>query len=108
MRMDDLDGELYSADGGIGQLRDSEELFSFAGDIVSCRGVILDEIDECIKDPGEIPSGHIFQPPDPDAFYKFQEWTAAIPKIYENRENNPYDDPLQAAIAMFNGDVTSA
>ncbi|KAL2878227.1 hypothetical protein SGCOL_006478 [Colletotrichum sp. CLE4] len=108
MRMDDLDGELYSADGGIGQLRDLEELFSFAGDILSCRGVILDEIDEIIDDPGEIPSGRTFQPPDPDAFYKFQEWTAAIPKIYQNREDNNYTDPLQAAIAMFHGDVTPA
>ncbi|KAK1467029.1 hypothetical protein CMEL01_11022 [Colletotrichum melonis] len=106
--MDDLDGELYSADGGIGQLRDFEELFSFNKGILDCRGVILDEIDEIIEDPGRMPSRHVFHPPDPDAFYKFQEWTAAIPKIYQDREANPYDDPLQAAIAMFHGDVTSA
>ncbi|KAE9566901.1 hypothetical protein CGMCC3_g16960 [Colletotrichum fructicola] len=73
MRMDDLDGELYSADGGIGQLRDFEKLFSFNKSILNYRGGILDEIDEIIEDPGRIPSGHIFQPPDPDAFYKFQE-----------------------------------
>ncbi|KAL0778925.1 hypothetical protein CaCOL14_005183 [Colletotrichum acutatum] len=108
MLMDDLDGELYSADGGVGQLRDFEEFFSFNKGIINCRGVILDEIDDIIKDSGEMPSGHIFQPPDPDAFYKFQEWTAAIPNIYKDREANPYDDPLQAAIAMFHGDVTSA
>ncbi|KAI8239267.1 Cytochrome P450 monooygenase 1 [Colletotrichum sp. SAR 10_96] len=73
MRMDDLDGELYSADGGIGQLRDFEKLFSFNKSILNYPGIILDEIDEIIEDPGRIPSGHIFQPPDPDAFYKFQE-----------------------------------
>ncbi|KAF4783241.1 hypothetical protein HER10_EVM0007741 [Colletotrichum scovillei] len=71
--MDDLDGELYSADGGIGQLRDFEELFSFNKGILSCRGVILDEIDEIVEDPGRMPSRHVFHPPDPDAFYKFQD-----------------------------------
>ncbi|GKT53945.1 heterokaryon incompatibility protein [Colletotrichum tofieldiae] len=108
MFMDDLDGELYSADGGVAQLRDSDELFSFDVNILQCRGVILDKVRVVVDDPGELPQNFAFYPPDPDTFYKFQEWSVAIQKIYEDRELGPYKDPLQAAISMFHGDVLSA
>ncbi|KAK2031001.1 HET-domain-containing protein [Colletotrichum zoysiae] len=108
VRMDDLDGELYSADGGVAQLRDSNELFSFDGHVLQCRGVILDRIGEIIDSPGELPQNFRFLPPDPDTFHKIQEWPLAIHKIYENQEPSPYEDPLQAAVSMFHGDVPSA
>ncbi|KZL67478.1 heterokaryon incompatibility protein, partial [Colletotrichum incanum] len=108
MLMDDLDGELYSADGGVAQLRDSDEFFSFDGNILQCHGVILDRAEVVFDDQGELPQTFAFHPPDPDTFYKFQEWSVAIQKIYEDRELGPYTDPLQAAISMFHGDVLSA
>ncbi|KAF0330698.1 heterokaryon incompatibility protein, partial [Colletotrichum asianum] len=57
--------------------------------ILDCRGVILDELDEIIEDPGRIPSGHISQPPDPDAFYKFQD--ARLNKTKEQNAWHNYD-----------------
>ncbi|KAK1961610.1 hypothetical protein LY78DRAFT_721720 [Colletotrichum sublineola] len=94
MCMDDLDGELYSADGGVAQLRDSDDLFSFVGNVLQCRGIILDNIGMVVDGPCELPKDFVFLPPDPDTFHKSQELS-------------PYKDPLQAAVSMVHGDVPS-
>ncbi|KAI1082312.1 heterokaryon incompatibility protein-domain-containing protein [Whalleya microplaca] len=84
-----------------------QEFFDFEGHVLKCTGVILDQISVVFDDP-KLPRGFLSQPPDPKTYYKYHYWLHKIEEFFEANSLTTYEDPLQAAIAMFHGDVPAA
>lgn len=106
--LDDMDGEIYAADGGMTRDSFDEPLFHFKGDALHCTAVILDQIKFIFDEPPEIPGGFLFPSCDPFSYYKFQIWTPQIAEYCTSNNLTTYSDPLQAATAMFHGDSPAA
>lgn len=106
--VNDQDGELYAADGGMNRDSSDELLFHFEGDVLHCTAVILDQIKFIFDEPPEMPTDFSVPPSDPLGYYKFQIWTAEITRYCASNVLKTYEDPLQAATAMFHGDNPAA
>jgi hypothetical protein len=106
--LDDQDGALYSADGGMNRDSFESPLFSFEGSIFRCTGIIIDQVKLIFDDAPDIPAGTRFPPCDPESNWKFRYWTDAIDNYYQKHDLTTYDDPLRAAWAMFHADNIAA
>ncbi|KAF2161345.1 hypothetical protein M409DRAFT_28381 [Zasmidium cellare ATCC 36951] len=106
--LNDLDGKLYNADGGVNRDSFDEPLFTFEDNVLHCTGVILDQIKLIFEEPPEMPKHYRVPACDPISYYKFQTWTAELARYCTSNGINTYNDPLQAATAMFHGDSPSA
>ncbi|KAF6815136.1 hypothetical protein CPLU01_14224 [Colletotrichum plurivorum] len=112
-RMGDLDGELYSADGGVAGLPGGERFFRFEDGVLECRGIVVDVIEAIgYKPPTKTkcsPGCTSFHPPWLTDLSNFENWRQMIPHFFEkNQGKSRYEDPMQATVAMFHGDVPSA
>jgi hypothetical protein len=108
LALDDLDGKLYTADGGMNRESFERPLFGFKGNVLCCTGLIIDQIEHVLDDAPEIPDGTAFPRCDPESNWRFRCWTEEIENYYTRRELTTYDDPLRAAWAMFHGDSAAA
>ncbi|EMC93900.1 hypothetical protein BAUCODRAFT_75181 [Baudoinia panamericana UAMH 10762] len=113
--VDDLDGALYSADGGMKRTDSTVDipLFELKDDILHVTGIILDRISFFLEAPGEVPAGMAFPPCDPPSYYRAMMWTKAFYLHYKSKTpetgtKNPYPDAFRAALAMFHGDLPSS
>ncbi|GAB7360474.1 hypothetical protein MBLNU230_g8426t1 [Neophaeotheca triangularis] len=108
--VDNLDGPLYSADGGIKPDDLQFPLFSISNTALTCSAIIPDRVSHIITPLLEIPSDIAFPPCDPYAYFALHHYTRAIPAWYTTHPAyaNPYSDTLQAATAMLHGDVPSS
>ncbi|KAF2640838.1 hypothetical protein P280DRAFT_400069, partial [Massarina eburnea CBS 473.64] len=107
--LDDQDGALYSADGDMNcDSFDNHPLFSFEGNTLHCTGTIIDQINFILDDAPEIPTGTKFPRCDRESNWRYRCWTEELERHYKKKELSTYDDPLQAACAMFHGDMPTA
>lgn len=106
--VDDLDGELYAADGGMAHETFHSPLFTFDRDVLHCTGVILDQINLVFSHLPEMPQHMTFPRCDPESYIKFQQWTVVIDQHFTANSLTVYDDHSRAATAMLHGDVPAA
>ena len=106
--LDDLDGKLYSTDGGITRDSFDSPIFYFENSILHCQGIIIDQIKINFEDAPAIPDGTGFPRCDPESYWKFRFWTQQLKEYYSEHELTIYDDPVRAAWAMFHGDNIAA
>jgi hypothetical protein len=103
------DGELYSAEGGMKRDSVSSPLFEFDGEVICCTGIIVDQIDHILPPPPGITISTCIPPWNPPTYHAFWHWMATIAIYFSGRPDlATYDDPLQAATAMFHGDTVVA
>ncbi|KAF1948636.1 hypothetical protein CC80DRAFT_599520 [Byssothecium circinans] len=104
--INDQDGALYSADGGLHRdsFEDHHSLFHFENGTLFCTGIVVDQIKLILDDALEIPDGTRFPPCDPESNWRFRCWTEELANYYGKYELTTYEDPLRAAWAMFHGD----
>lgn len=106
--VEEQQGKIYSADGGVVHETLGCPLFSFEGNILNCTGLIIDQVESILADPGE-PSGKSVPPIHPNASqWKFWCWVTELNRHFHTLGLDIYDDPLRAAWAMFHGDSTAA
>ncbi|EON95709.1 putative heterokaryon incompatibility protein [Phaeoacremonium minimum UCRPA7] len=107
--MDDLDGAVYSADGGMTLDKASNEpFFTFEGDALYCTGIILDNIATFLGDLPAFPKDMQFPMGDPQTYFRYVTWMEKLDNFYKDSNVAIYEDPMQAAKAMFHGDLPSA
>lgn len=106
--LEDQDGKLYSADGGMTYDAFDNPIFDFENGILHCQGIILDQIKVILEDAPAFPFGTSFPRCDPESNWKFRVWAEQIKEYYHKHELKTYDDPLRAAWAMCHGDSTAA
>jgi len=106
--MDDLDGELYAADGGVRCEAPNSPVFEVDGDILLATGIVLDEIKLTFDNPPKISKMMRFPDCDPESYHKFMYWVATIERYYATNSLTIYNDPCRAATAMFHGDLEAA
>jgi len=106
--LEDQNGELYSADGGMNGDSFDSPLFCFDGNVLHCTGLIIDQIKMIFDDAPKVPVGPIFPSYYPDWKWKFHYWTHEIKDHFRKNGLATYEDPLRAAWAMLHGDNCAA
>lgn len=96
--MDDIDGKIYWADGGVSQEPGTGKFFAFDGDTLHCTGIILDRLIGVL--PSDAGSSSVSS--------KVSDLVAANRQFHKTDEHSPYDDGEQAVMAMAHGDVIAA
>ena len=106
--LDNQDGKLYSADGGMDCCSPNSPFFFFDNRALNCTGVIIDHITYFFEVPPDIPAGTEFPRSDPTSNWQFRCFAKTIESDYQSLGVTAYDDPLRAAWAMFHGDSIAA
>ncbi|EUC44606.1 hypothetical protein COCMIDRAFT_37595 [Bipolaris oryzae ATCC 44560] len=105
--VDDQQGKLYAADGGITRDTFEDTLLHFQDNVLHCTGLIIDQVGAILQQPPQISSETVhLQSGDPD--WEFHCWTIELTQHFRNFGSSIYDDPLRAAWAMCHGDNTAA
>lgn len=102
--VDSQDGPIFAADGCMSQKNLPGRYFDFDGDVLSCTGIILDSIKLIFEDAINPPEGWRFHPPDLMSHWKAHLWGNELQNLFIENRLITYDDPLQAAWAMFHSD----
>ncbi|KAI9150472.1 Heterokaryon incompatibility protein [Paramyrothecium foliicola] len=95
--LNDLDGRLYSADGGLEDNKPEKALFSFHDKKLICTGLIFDVLKTIV-----------FHGQEDSASKILSTFKAAVQEFYSRHDKCPYDDSYLAVYAMSHGDVVSA
>jgi hypothetical protein len=101
--IDDQDGKLYSADGGITEDTLETPIISLQGKALHSTGVIVDQIELILEDAPDIPAGTA-----PKSNWRAHYWAYKIEEFYRKQNLTTYSDFTRAAWAMFHGDSVGA
>ncbi|KAK5065393.1 hypothetical protein LTR84_001231 [Exophiala bonariae] len=96
--MDDIDGTIYWADGGVHQEPGTDKFFTFEGRTLYCTGLILDHV------MASLPRN----PNDSSVAAKVGGLLGANKHFEAEGKKTPYEDAEQAVMAMMHGDVVAA
>lgn len=96
--IDDIDGKIYWADGGVRQEPGTGQFFAFEGDTLHCTGIILDRVVASLSN----------DPTKSSVAAKVGGLLGANKHFEAAGEKTPYEDAEQAIMAMVHGDVVAA